>query len=89
MKTRNILLVTLAVLIIIAGGVFAYWNNYLNTAHSSFGNYYAFRGCQKLVSRTDTFAVCVTDKGETITIVKYEDRWFLDGDLPCKTGICW
>lgn len=78
------------VVLAIAGSVFTVWQlRLLNTAHSTFKNYYAFRGCTKLLDRTDTYGTCVTKSGQTIKIVKYEDRWFLDGDLPCRTGICW
>jgi len=56
---------------------------YLRQAHSTFENYYAFRGCQKLLERTDEYGICRTKSGETIKIVKFDGRWFLDGDLPC------
>jgi hypothetical protein len=79
----------LAILALVGGAALLYWNQYLKNAHSSFEKYYDFRGCKKLIERTDTYGVCLTDKGETIKIVKYEGKWFLDGDLPCKTGICW
>jgi hypothetical protein len=89
MKSWKLWIGILAILAVIAGAAFVYWNNYLKTAHSSFENYYHFRGCKQLVERTDTYGICVTDRGETIKLVKYDGRWFLDGDLPCKTGICW
>lgn len=55
----------------------------LKIAHSSFENYYNFRGCTELINKTDTYGFCKTQTGETIKLVKYQDRWFLDGDLPC------
>jgi hypothetical protein len=55
---------------------------YLRKAHSTFENYYAFRGCEKLLKKTDTYGTCVTTSGQTIKIVKYQDKWYLDGDLP-------
>ena len=55
----------------------------LDKAHSTFENYYAFRGCTQLISRTDTEGVCRTASGATVKIVKYQGKWFLDGDLPC------
>ena len=61
----------------------------LKTAHSTFDNYYAFRGCTKLLERTSTYGICATSSGATIKIVLYQGRWFLDGDLPCASGICW
>ena len=81
----------LAVLIIAAGLMFVQWNTTLRVAHSSFENYYAFRGCTKLIDRTDTYGDCQTASGQTIKIVKFQDRWFLDGDLPwgCIGTVCW
>ncbi len=61
----------------------------LTVAHSSFEKYYAFRGCSTLVERTDTSGTCITKSGASIKIVLYEGRWFLDGDLPCSSGLCW
>ena len=55
----------------------------LHKAHSTFENYYAFRGCTKLISRTADYGICQTASGQTIKIVRYDNRWFLDGDLPC------
>jgi hypothetical protein len=80
---RNILL-TLGLLVIgslIAVG--SYQAYYVNKAHLTFTNYYAFRGCEKLISKTDTSAICETNTGQTIKIVSYENKWYLDGDLPC------
>jgi hypothetical protein len=71
---------TALTLIAVAFGV--YWVQYLKVAHSTFENYYAFRGCVQLVERTDVYGVCRISSGQTITIVKYDNRWFLDGDLP-------
>ncbi len=69
--------------LVLAGGTFAVYQwNYLRIAHSTFENYYAFRGCTQLMSRTDTSGVCKTTDGQTITIVEYHGRWFLQGDLP-------
>ena len=59
-----------------------YWMHILNVAHSSFENYYNFRGCTELIGKTDTYGVCQISSGKTIKIVKYEDKWYLDGDLP-------
>ncbi len=55
---------------------------YLQKAHSTFDNYYAFRGCLQLIEKTDEYGICRIQSGETIKIVKYQGRWFLDGDLP-------
>lgn len=62
---------------------------YLRKAHSTFENYYAFRGCVQLLDKTDTSGTCKTDSGETIKIVAFNNRWYLDGDLPvCWLGVC-
>jgi len=55
----------------------------LNKAHSTFDNYYAFRGCAQLISQTDDTGVCKLASGQIIKIVKFENKWYLDGDLPC------
>ena len=54
----------------------------LQKAHSTFDNYYAFRGCAQLLSRTDTSGVCKTVSGDTITIVLIDGKWYLQGDGP-------
>lgn len=56
---------------------------YLQKAHSTFENYYAFRGCTTLIKKTETYGVCRTESGQTIKIVKFQGKWYLDGDLPC------
>lgn len=74
--------------IVFFGAAAFYQIRMLNKAHSSFEDYYAFRGCTTLLERADTYGICKTGSGSTIKIVKYEGKWYLDGDLPCKTGIC-
>lgn len=87
---RGRLIVALIVICVVAVGAIGIWQyRSLRVAHSSFDDYYAFRGCTKLLTRTDTDGTCVTRSGKTIKIVEYQGRWFLDGDLPCKTGLCW
>ena len=54
----------------------------LRIAHSTFENYYAFRGCVSLVKKTSTYGICKLSSGEQIKIVKYNNKWYLDGDLP-------
>ena len=56
---------------------------YLRKAHSSFDNYYAFRGCTQLLEKTENYGICLTNNGQKIKMVKLDSRWFLDGDLPC------
>lgn len=57
---------------------------YLRKAHSTFEDYFKFRGCVELIEKTDTYGICRLDSGKTIKIVKFENRWYLDGDLPYK-----
>ncbi len=77
--TKNLILGAILILAIGAFGV--YQIHTLNVAHSSFENYYNFRGCTALVEKTDTYAICKLPSGETIKLVQVHDKWFLDGDL--------
>lgn len=89
MKNKGvIIIIVLAILLVAILGV-KQWL-YLRQAHSTFQNYYAFRGCAELLSKTDDYGTCKTASGETIKIVKYENKWYLDGDLPwaCLGKIC-
>jgi hypothetical protein len=54
----------------------------VQNAHTSFENYYKFRGCSTLVSKSIDSAVCKLSSGESIKIVLYQNKWYLDGDLP-------
>jgi hypothetical protein len=80
---KNPLAVLCLGIVVILIGCGLYQAAYVSKAHRSFDNYYAFRGCEKLISKTDTSAVCQTSAGTTITIVEYKNEWYLDGDLPC------
>jgi hypothetical protein len=86
----RIFLIIVLILIILLGIFGIYQWFLLRKAHSTFENYYDFRGCQQLIERTDTYGICKTDTGQTIKIVKYNDKWYLDGDLPwgCIGKIC-
>jgi hypothetical protein len=90
--SKNLLIAICAVLIIVGLIVLNLLSNYfffLRRAHSSFENYYAFRGCTQLLQKTSTYGVCKTDSGETIKLVLYKGKWYLDGDLPvCNFGVC-
>lgn len=64
----------------------------VQAAHSSFENYYVFRGCQQLLTRAETTATCRLSSGQIIKIVEVGNKWYLDGDLPvCWVGhsLCW
>ncbi|HUC88970.1 MAG TPA: hypothetical protein VMR49_02980 [Candidatus Paceibacterota bacterium] len=54
----------------------------LRKAHSTFENYYKFRGCVQLIEKTNTYGTCKLSSGQIIKLVKYKDKWYLDGDLP-------
>ncbi len=75
------------IVVVLAIAMFAIFGVYqvqmLSKAHSTFENYYAFRGCDKLLEKTDNYGTCETQSGQTIKIVKFQDKWYLDGDLPC------
>jgi len=77
---------TLIIPILIVGGlIVAFGINQifiLNKAHSTFENYYAFRGCAQLLEKTDTYGICKTSSGQTIKIVKIQNSWYLEGDGP-------
>jgi len=84
-KRNNVMVIVswIAALVVIIV-VFAIWQvTLLNKAHSTFENYYNFRGCTQLLDKTDVSGTCLTKSGEAIKIVKFNDKWYLDGDLPC------
>lgn len=58
----------------------------VNLAHTTFDRYYSFRGCSKLIDRTDTYGDCTLPDGQQIKIVLYKGEWYLDGDLPLHWG---
>ena len=71
--------------VVLFGGIFAsgiWYIFYLDKAHSTFLNYYDFRGCTSLVEMGNDYGICKTRGGENIKIVKYKGRWYLNGDLP-------
>lgn len=70
-------------IVVVAAAIFlAYQSRELAIAHSTFENYYAFRGCETLVDRTDTYGHCKLADGSTIKIVRIDGKWYLDGDGP-------
>ena len=79
-KLKIILVVALIILVIVALGVC--YIIYLNNAHSTFENYYNFLGCVQLIEKTDTYGICKLSSGQTIKLVKFKNKWYLDGDLP-------
>ena len=71
----------LAVLVILAALV-AWQLVTLRIAHSSFDNYAAFRGCARITSKTSDAGTCTLANGQSVTMVRYEGKWYLQGDLP-------
>jgi hypothetical protein len=84
-KHKTFLIVAIAMLVIAAGFVL-YRVHEVNLAHTTFERYYAFRGCTQLIDRTDTYGDCRLANGQSIKIVLYEGKWYLDGDLPARWG---
>ena len=84
MKSSNkkivIAIIALVVIILVALALDQFF--VLQKAHSTFDNYYVFRGCTQLISRTDTSGVCKIASGDTITIVEINGKWYLQGDGP-------
>ena len=52
-KTKIIGLISRLCLVFLIFGI--YWIIYLNIAHSTFENYYKFRGCTELVNKTNDY----------------------------------
>jgi len=89
LKSKKVVILMLLVgLSVIIFGIYQIF--YLRKAHSTFENYYTFRGCTQLVERTDTYGICKTNSNQTIKIVKFDGKWYLDGDLPwaCLGKVC-
>ncbi len=86
-KAVKIIILSFVILALIWG--ISQWF-YLRKAHSIFENYYAFRGCVQLLNKTDDYGTCKTSSGQTIKIIKYQNKWYLDGDLPwaCLGSVC-
>jgi hypothetical protein len=83
---KNKILFSILGAIVIVLGVLAV-TQVLNVekAHATYANYYAFRGCTQQLEKTDTYGYCTTSSGQTIKMVLYDGKWYLDGDLPW----CW
>lgn len=80
MKKKILIIVGALIVVILAIGI--YQIIILQKAHSTFDNYYAFRGCTQLIQKTDTYGICKTKSGTTITIVEINNKWYLQGDGP-------
>lgn len=88
-RNKHVAIIAILFVVIVFIIFAVYWILFLRKAHSTFENYYAFRGCVQLIAKTDDYGICRIGSGETIKIVKYQNRWYLDGDLPsCWYNIC-
>lgn len=79
---KKVILLISLLLFLTLGAVFVNQLLVLKKAHSTFENYYVFRGCMKLLEKQADYGKCIIKSGETIKIVKYQGKWYLDGDLP-------
>lgn len=78
----QILLAAVILVIVFLAAVTANQAMILQKAHSSFEDYYAFRDCRQLLAKSATSATCETSGGQVIKLVEYQNKWYLDGDLP-------
>jgi len=81
-RNKKIILGVIGILVVVFAALAIDQLIVLQKAHSTFDDYYAFRGCAQLISRTDTSGVCKTTSGDTITIVEINGKWYLQGDGP-------
>ena len=88
-KKYNKALFAVVILVILFIGFCVWWVMYLQWAHSSFENYYSFRGCESLVEKTDAYGICKLKDGSEIRLVLFDGKWFLDGDLPTGQFLDW
>ena len=79
---KNLIFAAAAVIGIAVAGFFINQYFVLQKAHSSFENYYAFRGCSELVEKTDTYGTCRLPSGDIIKLVLINGKWYLEGDGP-------
>ena len=72
--------------ILIAGILIVVKSAQLRFAHKTFENYSTFRGCVEIVNKTDSYGYCKLNSGVIIKLVRYQEKWFLDGDFPVSCG---
>jgi hypothetical protein len=75
---KKVILLTVLIIIALVG----YRVYSVNLAHSTFENYYKFRGCTELLEKTDTYATCKIEGGKIIKIIQVNGKWYLEGDGP-------
>jgi hypothetical protein len=81
-KNKKIVIISAVIIVILLVVLFIQQVVMLRKAHSTFENYYAFRGCVQLLATTTDSGTCRTGGGQVIKIVLYNGKWYLDGDLP-------
>ena len=81
LKNQKFIAISMTVIVaIVSFAIYEYLH--LEKAHSTFENYYAFRGCNKLLEKTDTYGTCETAQGRMIKIIMIDGKWYLEGDGP-------
>lgn len=86
-KNKKIVIISSVIVVVLLVVLFIQQVIMLQIAHSTFNNYYTFRGCVQLLSTTTDSGICRTGSGQVIKIVLYNGKWYLDGDLPvCMIG---
>jgi len=81
-KNKKIVIISSVIVVILLAVLFIQQVVMLRKAHSTFPNYYAFRGCVELLATTTDSGTCRTGSGQVIKMVLYNGKWYLDGDLP-------
>jgi len=82
MKTKKTVMLTILLIgiVVVIIGIHQFFT--LRKVHSSFENYYAFRGCVQLLEKTNAYGTCRISSGQTIKIVEINNKWYLEGDGP-------
>ena len=80
-KNKKIVIISAVIIVILLVVLFIQQVVMLRKAHSTFENYYAFRGCVQLLATTTDSGTCRTGGGQVIKIVLYNGKWYFDGDF--------
>ena len=77
---KGFAVVVVVIIVIVILGATQFFE--VRKAHSSFDDYYAFRGCVQLLQKTDIYGICKTKSGAITEIVEINNKWYLKGDGP-------
>ena len=78
------LLYTIGAIVILLSAFVYFQIRTIQKAHETFDGYCKWRGLE-VVSKSDTFGYCKDAKnGKEFKIVLFNNKWYLDGDLPPK-----